>query len=71
MLYHEVTASSLIKVDFKGEVIDQGSTLFGFNKAGFTLHSAIHAARADIKCVIHIHTSAATAVSIHTFFLVT
>ncbi|CAL1543577.1 unnamed protein product [Lymnaea stagnalis] len=64
LLYHEITASSLLKVDINGAVIDQGTTLFGVSKAGFNLHSAIHAARPDIKCVIHVHTPAATAVSV-------
>ena len=63
LMYHEVTASSLLKVDMRGEVLDNGSTTLGINKAGFTIHSAIHAARPDIKAVIHIHTNAATAVS--------
>ncbi|BFZ09901.1 hypothetical protein BsWGS_12940 [Bradybaena similaris] len=62
-LYNEITASSLQKVDLSGNIIDQGSSEFGVNKAGFTLHSAIHGARADINCVIHLHTPAAVAVS--------
>lgn len=61
--YHEVTASSLIKVDLQGNVVDPGSTNFGFNKAGFVLHSAIHAARPDIKAIIHIHYPPCVAVS--------
>ena len=63
MLYHEVTAASLVKVDMQGNVVDGGSTNFGVNTAGFTLHSAIHAARPDIKCIIHTHTPAVVAVS--------
>ncbi|ESO97018.1 hypothetical protein LOTGIDRAFT_115246 [Lottia gigantea] len=63
-LYSEVSASSLVKVDMQGEVIDAGSTNFGINKAGFILHSAIHQARPDIKCIIHIHTPEAIAVSV-------
>lgn len=62
-LYNEITASSLQKVDLSGNIIDQGSSEFGVNKAGFTLHSAIHGGRADINCVIHLHTPAAVAVS--------
>lgn len=46
-----------------GEIVDRGSTNLGVNQAGFTLHSAIYAARPDIKCIIHIHTSAGAAVS--------
>merc|ERR1740137_421930 len=55
LLYHEMTASSLVKVDMQGNVVDQGTTNFGVNVAGFTLHSAIHAARPDIRCIIHLH----------------
>lgn len=46
-----------------GEIVDRGSTNLGVNQAGFTLHSAIYAARPDVKCIIHIHTSAGAAVS--------
>ncbi|XP_071168548.1 gamma-adducin-like isoform X18 [Mytilus edulis] len=63
VLYSEVTASSLVKVDMQGETIDPGSTTLGINKAGFTLHSAIHQARPDIKCIIHLHTPEVVAVS--------
>ncbi|XP_068560832.1 alpha-adducin isoform X2 [Cebidichthys violaceus] len=63
LLYSEVTASSLVKVNFQGEIIDRGSTNLGVNLAGFNLHSAIYAARPDIKCVVHIHTAAGAAVS--------
>ncbi|XP_060072955.1 alpha-adducin-like isoform X2 [Ylistrum balloti] len=64
LLYSEVTASSLVKVDMQGEVVDQGTTTLGINKAGFTLHSAIHQARPDIRCIIHLHTPQAVAVSV-------
>ncbi|XP_062991889.1 alpha-adducin isoform X4 [Elgaria multicarinata webbii] len=63
LLYSEVTASSLVKVNIQGDVVDRGSTNLGVNQAGFTLHSAIYAARPDIKCIVHIHTPAGTAVS--------
>jgi len=63
LLYHEITASSLIKVDTKGQLINGGSTHFGVNIAGFVLHSAIHAVRPDAKCVIHVHHPAVVAVS--------
>ncbi|KAM6902858.1 alpha-adducin isoform 9-T9 [Xenentodon cancila] len=63
LLYSEVTASSLVKINFQGEIVDRGSTNLGVNQAGFTLHSAIYAARPDVKCIIHIHTAAGTAVS--------
>ncbi|KAM4808534.1 alpha-adducin isoform 2-T2 [Rhinophrynus dorsalis] len=63
LLYSEVTASSLVKINLQGELIDRGSTNLGVNKAGFTLHSAIYAARPDVKCIVHIHTPAGAAVS--------
>ncbi|XP_046385535.1 protein hu-li tai shao isoform X3 [Ischnura elegans] len=63
VLYHEVTASSLIKVDMQGQAVEQGTTNFPVNVAGFTLHSAIHAARPDVKCIIHVHTPSVLAVS--------
>ncbi|XP_077857782.1 alpha-adducin isoform X14 [Macaca mulatta] len=63
LLYSEVTASSLVKINLQGDVVDRGSTNLGVNQAGFTLHSAIYAARPDVKCVVHIHTPAGAAVS--------
>uniref|UniRef100_A0A8C2IZ36 Alpha-adducin n=1 Tax=Cyprinus carpio TaxID=7962 RepID=A0A8C2IZ36_CYPCA len=63
LLYSEVTASSLVKINLQGEIVDRGSTNLGVNQAGFTLHSAIYAARPDIKCIVHIHTAAGAAVS--------
>ncbi|XP_051821769.1 alpha-adducin isoform X1 [Antechinus flavipes] len=63
LLYSEVTASSLVKINLQGDVVDRGSTNLGVNQAGFVLHSAIYAARPDIKCVVHIHTPAGAAVS--------
>merc|ERR1711976_1118943 len=63
MQFNEVTASSLVKVDMQGNVVEAGTTNFGVNVAGFMLHSAIHASRPDIKCIIHIHTPNVVAVS--------
>lgn len=63
LLYNEVTASSLLKIDLEGNVLEQGSTSFGCAKAAFVLHSAIHEARKDAKCVIHIHHPSVVAVS--------
>ncbi|XP_042107638.2 alpha-adducin isoform X11 [Ovis aries] len=63
LLYSEVTASSLVKVNLQGDIVDRGSTNLGVNQAGFTLHSAIYAARPDVRCVVHIHTPAGAAVS--------
>ncbi|XP_030348720.1 alpha-adducin isoform X5 [Strigops habroptila] len=63
LLYSEVTASSLVKINIQGDVVDRGSTNLGVNQAGFTLHSAIYSARPDVKCIVHIHTPAGAAVS--------
>jgi ribulose-5-phosphate 4-epimerase/fuculose-1-phosphate aldolase len=61
MLFEEITASSLVKVDLEGEIVSP--TSYFINPAGFTIHSAVHAAREDAKCVIHLHTEAGVAVS--------
>ncbi|XP_036902595.1 alpha-adducin isoform X2 [Sturnira hondurensis] len=63
LLFSEVTASSLVKINLQGDIVDRGSTNLGVNQAGFTLHSAIYAARPDVRCVVHIHTPAGAAVS--------
>lgn len=61
--YNEITASSLVKIDIQGNLIDQGSTNFLFNRAGFNLHASIHRARPDLKAIIHIHHPSVVAVS--------
>ena len=61
MLFEEITASSLVKVDLAGNKIDQSP--FPVNPAGFTIHSAVHQIRHDAHCVIHLHTVAGTAVA--------
>ncbi|XP_062268368.1 alpha-adducin isoform X6 [Platichthys flesus] len=63
LLFSEVTASSLVKINIQGEVVDRGSTNLGVNQAGFTLHSSIYTSRPDVKCIVHIHTAAGAAVS--------
>ncbi len=61
MLFEEMTASSLVKVNLDGEkVLDSPHPV---NPAGFTIHSAVHAARPDVACVLHTHTRAGVAVS--------
>ncbi len=61
MTFEEVTASSLVKVDLEGnKVMD---TPYAINSAGFTIHSAVHAAREDVCCVMHLHTVDGVAVS--------
>ena len=63
MLYEEVTASSLIKVDLAGNIVDKAEHPYSVNAAGYIIHSAVHEARADAHCVIHTHTPAGIAVS--------
>ncbi|KAI8123587.1 Protein hu-li tai shao [Lucilia cuprina] len=63
LLYHEITASSLNKVDMQGNIVEQGTTNFGVNKSHFVLHSAVHAARPDIRCAIYIGCSPVVAIS--------
>jgi len=61
MTFDEITASSLVKVDLDGQKV-MGSP-YDINPAGFVIHSAIHAAREDAKCVLHAHTLNGVAVS--------
>jgi ribulose-5-phosphate 4-epimerase/fuculose-1-phosphate aldolase len=63
LLYDEVTASSIVKIDMDGNVVSEGSAGHGVNQAGFVIHGAMHRARADVNCVIHTHTPAGMAVS--------
>jgi ribulose-5-phosphate 4-epimerase/fuculose-1-phosphate aldolase len=61
MLFDEITASSLVKVDLGGRKMMDSP--FDINPAGFSIHSAIHAAREDAKCVLHLHSLNGIAVS--------
>jgi ribulose-5-phosphate 4-epimerase/fuculose-1-phosphate aldolase len=61
MYFEEVTASSLVKVDLDGNILMEGP--YGINPAGFTIHSAVHAARQDAQFVMHVHTDQGVAVS--------
>lgn len=66
LLYDEITASSLIKVDHEGNVLTTpnfGTHAYGVNRAGFIIHSAIHKAHPKLTCVIHTHAWASMAVS--------
>jgi ribulose-5-phosphate 4-epimerase/fuculose-1-phosphate aldolase len=54
LMFDEITASSLVKIDIQGRVLQE--TPFPINPAGFVIHSAVHAARHDIQCVMHTHT---------------
>ena len=61
LMFDEVTASNLVKIDVDGNVVlDNG---YGVNSAGFTIHSAVHMARDDAHAVMHLHTDAGVAVS--------
>ena len=61
LMFDEITASSLVKIDIEGNVLQD--TPFPINPAGFVIHSAVHAARHDIQCVMHTHTLNGVAVS--------
>jgi ribulose-5-phosphate 4-epimerase/fuculose-1-phosphate aldolase len=61
LAFDEITASSLVKIDLDGTIV--GDTPHGVTKAGFVIHSAIHEARPDLSCVMHLHTEAGMALS--------
>ena len=61
LMFDEITASNLVKIDFDGNIVDDATGL-GVNSAGFLIHSAIHGAR-PIGCVLHVHTPGGMAVS--------
>lgn len=61
LMFSEITASSLIKVDIDGNALSESP--YKINPAGYTIHSAVHAARADAHCVLHTHSVAGMAIS--------
>lgn len=61
LFFHEITASSLVEIDHDGNKV--APSAHEVNRAGFVIHSAIHAARPDVQCVIHTHSRAGLAVS--------
>src|ERR1041384_2034054 len=63
LMFEEVTASSLVKVDMSGNPVEP--TPFMTNAAGFTIHSALHMAREDAQAVMHLHTPQGQAVAAH------
>jgi len=63
VLFSEMRASDLVKIDLDGRVVEYAPETKPVNAAGFTIHSAIHMARPDLLCVIHTHTAAGIAVS--------
>src|SRR6204780_1613661 len=63
LLYKEITASSLVKIDVEGNIIWKPETDYGINVSGYVIHGAIHKAREDVACILHTHTRAGMAVS--------
>lgn len=63
LLFEEITASNLVKIDLNGAKV--ADSPYDVNPAGFTIHSAVHMAREDAQCVMHLHTIDGTAVSTH------
>ena len=61
LMFNEITASNLVKIDLDGDKVMESS--YDINPAGFTIHSAVHAAREDALCVMHLHTDYGVAVS--------
>lgn len=61
-LWDEIGASTLVKVTLDGEIVED-PTGYGFNRAGYVIHSAVHRARPDVACVMHTHTQAGIAVA--------
>jgi ribulose-5-phosphate 4-epimerase/fuculose-1-phosphate aldolase len=64
LMFEEITASALVKIDLQGNKLDNNP--HPINPAGFVIHSAIHAAREDAKCVLHVHSLNGVAVSAQT-----
>lgn len=63
LLYKEITASSLVEIDFDGNIVRKPDTRYTLGRAGWVIHGCIHRARPDVHCVIHTHTRAGMAVS--------
>eukprot|EP01133_Synstelium_polycarpum_P007626 gene7626-8921_t len=63
LAFDEITASSLVKIDLDGNMIDPGTTEYGINRTGYVIHAAIHKARPDISSTMHTHPTAGVAVA--------
>ena len=63
LLYKEITATSLAKIDVEGNILWKPDTEYGINRSGFVIHGAIHNARSDVAAVLPTHTRAGMAVS--------
>ena len=64
LMFEEITASNLIRIDHDGKVLDDPTGL-GYNEAGFVIHGCIHEARPEAQCVIHTHTRSGVAVRLN------
>nr|NVI74662.1 hu li tai shao [Cucujiformia] len=63
LMYHEATASALVKIDARGTVVEQGTTNFTVNVSAFAPHAAVYTARSDLRCAVHLQTPSVVAVS--------
>ena len=63
LLYKEITASSLVKIDLEGNIISKPDTDYTYNRSGYVIHGAIHKARPDVGAIIHTHTRAGMGVA--------
>ncbi len=63
LLYKEITASSLVKIDLDGKILMKPDTDYDINKSGYVIHGCIHRARPEVACVMHTHTRAGMALS--------
>lgn len=63
LLYHEITASSLIKIDSTGNIVDTGCTVLGINKRNWAMHEAIYNNRKDVNCIVQLSLPDVVAVS--------
>ena len=65
-MFSEITASSILKVDHKGDIVEQGSTNLVVSKSVFDLHETIHSAKKDAKCVMFVAADSVKVVSMLT-----
>src|SRR5262245_43612856 len=63
LLYKEITASSLVRINLDGDILWKPETDYGINKSGYVIHGAIHRARPEVSCVLLTHTRAGMAVA--------
>uniref|UniRef100_A0A1I7SZF7 Aldolase_II domain-containing protein n=1 Tax=Caenorhabditis tropicalis TaxID=1561998 RepID=A0A1I7SZF7_9PELO len=63
LLYHEITAATIVKINEDGKILDCGALKAGVNQPAFLLHSAIYKARPMVRCILHMHTAIVAAVA--------